>query len=206
MTDALLKSKPDARASRPGRIMVVRHGRPALDREAGPPLTWRDYKDWWARYEIGSLAEGQSCPEDLIRRASGSIVFSSVRPRAIETASMIAPGRDIRQDEIFNEAPLPPPEWSDRRRYLPKTWNKIARLAWLLGHSGGQESAVETRKRAQRAAIVLIAAAEEGCDVVLAAHGWFNRMLRRPLAREGWRCVRDGGDAYWSFRIYERRK
>jgi broad specificity phosphatase PhoE len=206
MTDVSLEKERTMRAPRPGRILVVRHGRPALDREAGPPLDWRAYKDWWALYEIGSLAAGQSCPEELVRRAIDAVVLSSVRPRAIETASMIAPGRTIATNEIFNEAPLPPPEWSDRRRYLPKTWNKIARLAWLLGHSGGQESAVETRARARRAADLLIETASEGRDVVLAAHGWFNRMLRRPLARRGWNCVRDGGDAYWSFRVYERRR
>jgi broad specificity phosphatase PhoE len=190
------------RGVRPGRIIVVRHGRPALDRNLGPPLDWKAYRDWWARYEAGSLADGQRCPDELRRVAGSAVILSSVRPRAMETASLIAPGRGVRAHAIFNEAPLPPPEWSDRHRYLPKTWNKIARLAWLLGHSGGQESAVETRQRAGEAARLLIDEARAGTDVVLAAHGWFNRMLRRPLARHGWRCVRDGGDSYWSYRVY----
>ncbi|MEM9285861.1 MAG: hypothetical protein AAGA39_08255, partial [Pseudomonadota bacterium] len=34
-----------------------------------------------------------------------------------------------------------------------------------------------------------------------AAHGWFNRMLRRPLRKLGWVCVYDGGDKYWSYRV-----
>lgn len=206
MTDLSNAEERTLRPARSGRITVVRHGRPALDREAGPPLNWRAYKDWWALYEIGSLAAGQACPDELVRRAVDAIILSSARPRAIETASMIAPGRSIAMNEVFNEAPLPPPEWSDRHRYLPKTWNKIARLAWLLGHAGGQELVVETRERACRAADLLIETASDGRDVVLAAHGWFNRMLRRPLARRGWACVRDGGDAYWSFRVYERRR
>jgi hypothetical protein len=54
------------------------------------------------------------------------------------------------------------------------------------------------------AAKLLADAAQDGRDVVLAAHGWFNRMLRRPLVKAGWRCTRDGGDAYWSYRIYEK--
>ena len=41
--------------------------------------------------------------------------------------------------------------------------------------------------------------------VYLAAHGWFNRMLRPELKKLGWKCVRDGGDSYWSFRVYEYR-
>ena len=53
----------------------------------------------------------------------------------------------------------------------------------------------------------LIGAAEEsgGRDVVLAAHGWFNRMLRPQLKKRGWANVHDGGDKYWSFRIYQKR-
>jgi broad specificity phosphatase PhoE len=191
---------------RPGRIIVVRHGRPALDRAAGPPLDAAGYRDWWARYEAGSLADGQKCPPDLIQVAAGDVIFlSSERPRAKETAARISNGRPVKHLAVFNEAPLPPPRWSERRRFLPKTWNIIARSAWLLGHADGDEHVKEARARARAAADVLIETAGHGRDVVVAAHGWFNRMLRRPLARRGWRCVRDGGDSYWSYRIYEKR-
>jgi hypothetical protein len=44
-----------------------------------------------------------------------------------------------------------------------------------------------------------------GRDVVLAAHGWFNRMLRPHIKRRGWVCVHNGGDKYWSYRIYEKK-
>jgi broad specificity phosphatase PhoE len=190
---------------RPGRIIIARHGKPALDREAGPRLDWRAYRDWWANYEAGSLAHGQTPPQILLRHAAGEVtVLSSMRPRAIETAQHIAGQRDVKSHEIFNEAPLPPPEWSVRRKYLPKTWNKIARVAWLMGHHGGQEHISDTRKRAAQAADMLIEEAAAGRDVVLAAHGWFNRMLRPALKARGWRCVYDGGDSYWSFRIYSR--
>ena len=50
-----------------------------------------------------------------------------------------------------------------------------------------------------------MAKAGEGRDVVLAAHGWFNRMLRPELKKRGWTCVHDGGDKYWSYRIYQKR-
>jgi broad specificity phosphatase PhoE len=186
---------------------VVRHGRPALDREAGPRLDWRAYRAWWARYEVGSLAQGQQAPEALKSAVTpDALIISSMRPRARETAALIAAGREVAHHEIFNEAPLPPPLWSDRRKYLPKTWNKIARLAWLMGHRHeGEEHVLETRRRAREAADLLIEQAAQGRDVVLAAHGWFNRMLRRPLAAKGWSCVRDGGDGYWSYRVYEKK-
>lgn len=209
--DAAVQTTPRPAAGsagtvRPGRIVVVRHGRPSLDREAGPRLDWRAYRDWWSSYEACSLADGQSPPDELKRHASGDpVFFSSVRPRAMETAAMIAGDKAVTKSALFNEAPLPPPRWSDRRKYLPKTWNKIARLAWMMGHAGGEESAQDARRRAAEAAKVLVDAAADGRDVVLAAHGWFNRMLRPQLARLGWTCVRDGGDSYWSFRVYEKR-
>jgi broad specificity phosphatase PhoE len=126
-----------------------------------------------------------------------------MRPRAMQTADRLAKGREVRRDPMFNEAPLPPPRW--RTRHLPKTWNKIARVVWLMGHHDGDEHVREARKRAGKAADLLIEAAAEGRDVVLAAHGWFNRMVRPELKKRGWSCVHDGGDKYWSYRIYQKR-
>lgn len=187
-----------------GPIIVSRHGRPALDRSAGPKLTWQEYRDWWDRYEAGSLADDQTPPDKLKAAvADVDLVLSSVRPRAKETANWATDGRDPEPHEVFNEAPLPPPRFKSRT-YLPKTWNIFARTAWLWGHRLDGESVDEARTRAERAAEKLHAAAE-GQSVYLAAHGWFNRMLRRPLKRLGWVCVYDGGDNYWSYRVYEYR-
>jgi len=51
------------RAAQAGRIIVVRHGRPILNRNEGPRLDWKAYRDWWARYEQSPLAEGQTCAD-----------------------------------------------------------------------------------------------------------------------------------------------
>jgi broad specificity phosphatase PhoE len=198
MTDTA-KTKP-AR----GRVIVSRHGRPALDRTAGPKLDWVQYRDWWERYEIGSLAEDQEAPKVLIDAvADFDIIMSSARIRSVETARWATGGREPIQNAVFNEAPLPPPRLK-KRKFLPKTWNILARMAWLRGHSLDGESVTEARARAKAAALVLHEASE-GKTVYCAAHGWFNRMLRRPMKNLGWVCVRDGGDGYWSFRIYEYR-
>ncbi len=192
------------KAARPGRIIVVRHGRPVVIPKEGPPMGWRDYRDWWATYEESSLKEGQSCPEALLREISDdAIILSSARPRAMQTAGHIGRGRAVKHDSMFNEAPLPPPRLAGQLR--PKNWNKIARLLWMLGHSGGEEHVRDAKRRAARAAAHLVETAGEGRDVVLAAHGWFNRMLRPHLKKHGWENVHDGGDKYWSYRIYQKR-
>ncbi|MEL6752780.1 MAG: histidine phosphatase family protein [Pseudomonadota bacterium] len=187
-----------------GPIIISRHGKPALDRTQGPRLSWRDYIDWWSRYEVGSLAAGQVPPEDLVDAVrNADVVLTSERPRAQETAALAAPHLTAEIDGMFNEAPLPPPRLSGVR-YLPKTWNVLARTAWLAGHALDGESVSEARRRAGLAADRLHEAARQG-TVYLAAHGWFNRMLRPELKARGWREVRDGGDRYWSYRIYEYR-
>ncbi len=99
---------------------------------------------------------------------------------------------------------MPPPRLAGLR-YLPKTWNVLARAAWLRGHALDGESVSEARQRAERAAVRLHEAATAG-KVYLAAHGWFNRMLRPELKALGWRCAQDHGDGYWCFRLYEFRR
>ncbi|WP_293610889.1 histidine phosphatase family protein [Ponticaulis sp.] len=184
-----------------GPIIIARHGRPALDRRAGPRLGWREYKDWWARYEIGSLAEDQVPPEALKKIVEDCEVYlASSRPRAHETAMKAAPHAEIETSDLFWEANLPPPMW-EKVRFLPKTWNIMARAAWLRGHKLDGEGKSDAELRADKAADYLIERAQEG-KVFLAAHGWFNRMLRPRLKRRGWVCVRDGGDSYWSYRLY----
>lgn len=185
-----------------GPIIISRHGRPALNRREGPRLTWRDYIEWWARYEAGSLAEDQSPPDSLCQIVSDAkTVLTSERPRAIETAQLAAPHIPPLRDALFNEAPLPPPKLPGFR-YLPKTWNVLARSAWLNGHSLGGESVTDAHKRAESAAERLHQEAVAG-KVYLAAHGWFNRMLRPKLRALGWRETYNGGDQYWSYRVYE---
>lgn len=187
---------------RRGPIIVSRHGRPALNRSVGPKLSWQEYRDWWDSYEAGCLAKDQTPPDNLKSAvAEIDLVLASCRPRAIETAKWATSGRTPESHDVFNEAPLPPPRFKTRK-FLPKTWNVLARTVWLYGHNLGDETVDEARSRAKEAAQILHDKAD-GQSVYLAAHGWFNRMLRRPLRQLGWVCVYDGGDKYWSFRVYE---
>jgi len=199
-------SRANTQVSKVGRIIIGRHGRPDKDRELGPRLTATQYLAWWASYEEASLKDNGQGPSKRLLEETGSAPFinTSIRPRAIQTAQAISQGREVRQNAIFIEAPLPPPNWPDFWRFLPKRWNVISRVSWCFGFSGGQESQKEARIRADEASDVLIAQAESGHDSVLAAHGWFNRMMRPELKRKGWKCTYDGGDSYWSFRIYEK--
>jgi broad specificity phosphatase PhoE len=187
-------------ATAPGWIVLARHGQPDADQTV--KITWREYVAWWAAYDAAGLMAGQTPPEPLrVLGAQADIVLSSTLPRSVETAAAAAAGRPVQSDSVFVEAPLPPPPIPGR--YRPKRWGVYARISWWLGRAAGGESRGQAELRAKAAATTLMARALRGQNILLCAHGWFNRMMRPVLLAWGWRCVHDGGDGYWSYRKYE---
>lgn len=187
--------------SGPGAIIIVRHGRPALNRDLH--VDWRGYKDWWGLYDDGGLASDQAPPAATLEAARGAdIILSSPLQRSVETAEALAEGRAIITDAVFEEAALPPPPLPGVRM-RPGHWGVWARIVWWLGYAGGLEGRRAAEERACRAVETAIHAASGGRTVLVCAHGWFNRMMRPVLLARGWRCVRDDDDRYWSFRRYE---
>jgi broad specificity phosphatase PhoE len=190
-------------AERPGAVILARHGQPALSRRR--MLCAAEYREWWADYEMGGLAEGQAAPEALQQAAErAGFIVASTRLRSVETARMLACGRTIAEDALFIEAPLPPPHWPAWLKLSPRIWGFVSRLWWwFFNHHDNQETRRQAEARADEAARQLIALAAGGQDVLLVAHGFFNAMIGRALARLGWRCVQDGGFRYWSARRFE---
>lgn len=186
-------------------ITIVRHGKPALDRSVR--MNARRFITWWDEYDAGGLAEaGQKISDQL--KAEGehvAVIIASTLRRARETADVIANGREIRFDELFVEARLPPPMLPDFFCVKPGFWGVLARISWWFGFHGDQESRVEAEIRAEKGARKLIELAEANGSVMLVAHGWFNRMMRPVLLAHGWECVDDHGDTHWSYRRYEKR-
>lgn len=187
-----------------GRIITARHGRPNLSRDV--TITAREYGDWWARYDESGLHPDERPPDGLISLARGAkTVLSSTLPRAIETAAQATGGaRDVPADPMFVEAPLPPPPWPDFIKLRPGQWGVVSRVMWSLGYAPpGVEHHRETWGRVAEIVSRLEAQAAKG-DVLLCAHGYLNWMIDRRLRRDGWvRTERDGGNHYWSWRIYE---
>ncbi len=202
----IIEASPEAKAIVPGRvggIVLARHGEPALSRDV--KLSARQYRDWWALYEAGGILDGQSPPGHL-KAAAGraGIILTSTRRRSIETARALAEGRVMTHDEMFVEAPLPPPPWPDFIRLSPRTWGVISRISWWLGGHGGQETRPDAQKRAKAAALQLHELASRGEDVLVVAHGFFNSMIGMELRRLGWRSIKGRGWRYWSTRHFER--
>ncbi|MEM6748419.1 MAG: histidine phosphatase family protein [Pseudomonadota bacterium] len=190
-----------------GMIVTARHGRPDVDRSV--KITAREYGPWWANYDLAGLAPGEEPPQGLIDIASDAeLVLSSTLPRAIETAQKVVQGaREVPQDSLFVEAPLPPPPVPGVVKLTPTTWGVISRSFWFFGFAPkGVENHWGTQRRVREATDRLIAEAQGGGDVLLCAHGYFNWMVHRHIIKRGWELVEhQGRNHYWSYRAYKMR-
>jgi broad specificity phosphatase PhoE len=189
---------------RPGAITLARHGEPALSRKV--KLTAQEYRDFWARYEVGGLLPGQMAPPMLAGFVEKcGVIVASTRRRAIESAAVVGQGRIVVQEPLLIEAPLPPPNWPSWVRMSPKLWGFFSRfLWWFFNHHHGEENRAQAEARADEAAGKLVALAAQGQDVVVLAHGFFNLLIGRALVKRGWRMTLREGYKYWSTRRFER--
>jgi broad specificity phosphatase PhoE len=187
-----------------GTVTLARHGEPALSRKVR--LNAPEYGDWWARYEVGGLKDGQTPPDGLIQIArDADVIIVSTRRRAIETAKAVVGDRTFATDETFIEAPLPPPPWPPWLRMSPKRLGFFARFWWwFFNNHGGQETRAEAEVRAGQAADRLVALSDQGQDVLVVAHGFFNWMIADALKARGLTKLLDEGHAYWSLKRFRR--
>jgi len=181
------------------RIILVRHGRPALSRKVW--LTWRDYREWWQKYDIGGVADNQKIPHEVQKLADDvDILISSPLRRAVETARLLRGQEPDLIDPDLIEAALPSPNLGPLK-LRPKMWGTIARVVWFIGWSDGMESHKTARQRANKTAEKLADHAAEGKTILVTAHGWYNRMVKGSLMKQGWKCISQNGDLHWSHRI-----
>lgn len=189
---------------RPGAIILARHGEPALSRKVR--LSSKEYRAFWARYEVMGLLPGQTPPSHLVGFVdSCDVLIASTRLRAVESAQAVGKGRVFTQEALLVEAPLPPPNWPSWIRLSPRIWGFMARFHWwFFNHHQGEESRSQAEARADQAAAKLEATAATGQTVVVLAHGFFNILIGRALKRRGWRQTLREGYKYWSTRRFER--
>ncbi len=183
-------------------IILVRHGKPALSRKVR--LNWQEYRAWWDKYDDGGLADKQRIPKKVQAYANeADVLISSPLRRAVETARLLRGREPDLTDKGLVEAALPPPHLG-RLKFRPKTWGTFARVVWFVGWSDGMESHSAARVRANTMAETLADHASGGKLILVTAHGWYNRMLKGSLMKQGWKCVSQNGDLHWSHRRLER--
>ena len=176
------------------KIVLIRHGRSAhvakglLDRAAF--LQWRE------AYEAAGIDAMESAPAELMveARNAGMIVSSDVQ-RAIESAHVLADGRDVITSRLLRELALQPP--SLRWIRLPLFgWALLFGVRWLFRRT---HATPDEALRVRAAAQWLNELSERHGEVVVVTHGMFRSLVARELAQRGWTpAIPKRSSAHWS--------
>jgi len=184
------------------RILLIRHGQPHI--ALRPRTTHAGFADYISAYEEAGLSPANLPPEELKDLARElDHVFTSGRPRSHQSAAALAPHAELVADPLFVEAPLASPPLPLLAMRVSK-WAVVSRILWHAGFHPGIEKPRAALGRAARAADMLVARARKTGTAALVAHGYFNWMIGRELARRGFRRTGSHQARYWNTVIYER--
>lgn len=181
------------------RILLIRHGQPHLP--LAPVTGHRAFGDYIGAYEEAGLDPSSLPPRELVELTRELAVYASDRPRSHQSARALS--ADPVLDPLFAEAPLAAPPIPLLKMRVPK-WAVVSRILWHLGFAPGIENARGARARAEQAADALIAQARQDGAVALVAHGYFNFLIGRVLARRGFTQRGRHRARYWNTVVYER--
>lgn len=188
--------------SQPPRVVLVRHGKPAISMAR---TCYRGFRHFIAAYECAGLDPRSAPPVELQALVKDlPAVFTSGAPRANDSARSLLPQAQIIADPLFAEAPLAGPRIPLVKMTVP-IWAVISRIMWHAGYHPEIENYRRTRGRAARAADRLLAGAEaDAGTAVLVAHGYFNAMIGRVLRQRGFVRVGVHRASFWNAVTYER--
>lgn len=198
-----LRRESTVRALRPARIILVRHGKPAIPTNTRTShLGFRRYID---AYQESGLDPQSAPPDELLDLVKGlDAVFTSGFPRSNDSARTLLPEAEIIADPLFAEAPLAAPRIPLVKMKVP-VWAVMARILWHAGYHPEIENYRRAKIRAAQAADILLSRAEANDGVaVLVAHGYFNAMIGRVLTKRGFSRTGAHRVRFWNAVIYDR--
>ena len=188
-------------ATKRQRIILVRHGKPAI--ETSPRTSHHGFRRYIDEYEEAGLDPASAPPDELRDLVNGlDEVFTSGSPRAHDSARTLLPEAELIVDPLFAEAPLAAPRIPLIKMKVPK-WAVMARLIWHAGYHPEIENYRRAKHRANEAADILIARAHKSGAAVLVAHGYFNAIIGRILRKRGFRRSGSHRARFWNAVIYE---
>lgn len=195
------RTRRHVHAQSPVRIILVRHGRPAIS--TAHRTCHRGFGSYIHAYEAAGLDPTSVPPEelqDLVKELSA--VYTSHRPRSQDSARALAPHAELIADPLFEEAPLASPRIPLLKLRVP-AWAVMSRILWHVGYHPEIENYRRAKIRAKQAADILTGKAQDDGTAVLVAHGYFNAMIGRELARRGFKKVGYHRVRFWNAVTYE---
>ena len=162
------------------RVILVRHGRPAI--AWGDRTSHNGFRDYIDAYEAAGL-DPESAPPEESRTSSRNCRRST--PAAGRVRGQRAGARahaELIADPLFVEAPLASPRIPLLKLRVP-AWAVMSRILWHAGYHPEIENYPRAKHRAKEAADILTARAQDEGTTALVAHGYFNAMIGRELAR-----------------------
>lgn len=184
-------------------VALVRHAR-----SAHVHTGWIDaagFRAWRQAYEAAGIREGERAPADLERlAASAGLVISSDAPRAIASARLLAPGREIVVSPLLRELDLEGPNLGGLRLPLAG-WALAVGVRTLLPTLRRQHPSAPEAARVDQAATWLEEISVQHSLTVVVTHASFRRQLSRRLVQKGWQAEAGRRSLQpWSPRLFRR--
>lgn len=169
-----------------GRVALVRHAR-SSHVHAGW-ITASGFRAWREAYEAAGIREDESVPARLERMVGrADFVLSSDAPRAVASARLLAPGREIMVSPLLRELDLESPTLGGIRLPLAAWALAVGGRIMLLTLRRQYPSAAEVA-RVNDAAAWLEELAAQHPLIVAVTHASFRRQLSTRLAQTGWQA------------------
>src|SRR5688500_6501553 len=126
------------------RLLLIRHGRSAHVTPSGA-LDRAGVTEWRAAYDAAGVAAGEQPPgEGAADVAAAAVRAASDLPRALASATLLAPGRAVHTSPLFREEPLPLPALSRLRAPLT-VWDALLYLKWMVAIARARDATPEAR-------------------------------------------------------------
>ncbi len=177
------------------RIVLVRHGRSAHVHSGW--INHAGFLRWREAYEAAGIDANDAPPRELQEvAAAAGVIVASDSPRAIQSATVLAPGAAVVTSPLLRELELTPPNLGRLR--LPMIGWALAYGVRMLVRAHAHVAPAE-RARAREVARWLFGLAEEHGQAVVMTHASFRSVLGKALVAEGWRMdVPRRRSAHWS--------
>ena len=170
--------------SKASRVALIRHAR-SSHVHAGWIHT-SGFHAWREAYEAAGIDEGERVPDHLQQLAQrADVVLSSDAPRAVASARLLTPGREILISPLLRELDLRPLPLGALRLPLP-AWALAVGGRTLLMTVRGQYPSAPEADRINKAATWLEELAAQHSLILVLTHASFRRQLANRLVQAGW--------------------